>query len=78
MAKCPGQDPRFWKPGDIFDAPCPHCGTTVEFWKDEPCVKCPRCRKMAVNPKLNLGCAQWCPHAERCLGTLKEPDSKEP
>ena len=33
--KCPGQDMRYWKPGDIFNAKCPKCGGTVEFFKDE-------------------------------------------
>jgi HD superfamily phosphohydrolase YqeK len=75
MVRCPGQDQRFWKLGDIFDADCPHCGTSVEFWKDEPSVKCPQCRKVIVNPKLDLGCAQWCRYAEQCLGALADPQS---
>jgi len=75
MVRCPGQDLRFWKLGDIFDADCPHCGTAVEFWKDEPSVKCPQCRRVIVNPKLDLGCAQWCQHAEQCLGALKAKGS---
>jgi len=33
--KCPGQDMRFWKPGDIFDTQCPKCGRRIEFFKDE-------------------------------------------
>ncbi len=74
MVRCPGQDLRFWKPDDIFDVECPHCGTAVEFWKDEPSVKCAACRKVVVNPKLDLGCAQWCQHAEQCLGTLIDPE----
>ena len=32
--KCPGQDMRFWKPGDIFDTQCPKCGRRVEFFKE--------------------------------------------
>jgi len=75
MVRCPGQDLRFWKLGDIFDANCPHCGTAVEFWKDEPSVKCPQCHRVIVNPKLDLGCAQWCRHAEQCLGALTDPQS---
>ncbi len=75
MVRCPGQDLRFWKLGDIFDVPCPHCGTGVEFWRDEPSVKCPHCRQAIVNPKLDLGCAQWCQHAEQCLGAVLDPDS---
>jgi len=75
MVRCPGQDLRFWKLGDIFDVECPHCGTGIEFWKDEPSVKCPQCRRVIVNPKLDLGCAQWCPQAEQCLGSLIDPQS---
>lgn len=75
MVRCPGQDLMFWKSGDIFEAQCPHCGTSVEFWKDEPSVKCPHCRKVIANPRLDLGCAQWCQHAEQCLGALMDPQS---
>ncbi len=74
MPRCPGQDQRFWKPDDIFEAACPHCGVSIEFWKDEPSLKCPECRKLVVNPKLDLGCATWCQHAEQCLGTLSDHD----
>jgi hypothetical protein len=69
--KCPGQDMRFWKPGDIFDAPCPKCGRRVEFFKDEVRRKC-RCGHEIVNPKLDFGCAQWCPYAEQCVGAVPE------
>ena len=69
--KCPGQDMRFWKPGDIFDAPCPKCGRRVEFFKDEVKRKC-RCGHEIVNPKLDFGCAQWCPYAEQCVGAAPE------
>lgn len=69
--KCPGQDMRFWKPGDIFDAPCPQCGGRVEFFKDEVKRKC-RCGHEIVNPKLDFGCAQWCPYAEQCVGVVPE------
>ena len=66
--KCPGQDKRFWKPGDVFEAPCPHCGAAVEFWKDEPRRRCRSCGKTAPNPKFDMGCAKWCKYAEACLG----------
>jgi hypothetical protein len=75
MMRCPGQDLRFWKLGDIFDVPCPQCGMAIEFWKDEPGVKCPQCGRVIVNPRLDLGCAQWCQHAEECLGSLIDPQS---
>ena len=67
MFRCPGQDQRYWKPEDIFDVRCPHCGYEIEFWKDEPNHQCPECAKMVRNPRLDTGCAQWCKHAEECL-----------
>jgi len=68
MVRCPGQDLRFWKPEDIFEVQCPGCGETVEFFKDEPKLKCRKCKQMVVNPKIDLGCAEWCQYAEQCLG----------
>lgn len=70
MPRCPGQDQRFWKPEDIFEVECPACRKSVEFWKDEPQVKCPHCKQIIANPKLDLGCAKWCQYAEECLGQL--------
>ena len=69
--KCPGQDMRYWKPGDIFDTRCPKCGRGVEFFKDEVRRKC-RCGHEIVNPKMDFGCAQWCPYAEQCVGPLPD------
>jgi CRISPR/Cas system-associated endonuclease Cas3-HD len=68
MVRCPGQDQRFWKPEDIFEVKCPACGGSVEFFKDEPKLKCRKCGKTVTNPKINLGCAEWCQYAEQCLG----------
>jgi hypothetical protein len=68
MAKCPGQDQRFWKPKDIFEINCPDCSTSIEFWKDDPQVKCPGCKKLITNPKLDISCAKWCKYAKECLG----------
>ena len=68
--KCPGQDTRYWKPGDIFETECPHCGAPVEFFKDEATRKCPQCKSRVVNPKMNFGCAAYCQFAEQCLGDL--------
>ena len=69
--RCPGQDTRFWKPDDIFEAPCPHCGGGVEFWKDDAVRKCKGCGQPVRNPRLDLGCAQWCKFAGECLGIEK-------
>ncbi|MCJ7641229.1 MAG: HD domain-containing protein [Desulfobacterales bacterium] len=69
--KCPGQDMRYWKPGDIFEAQCPKCDRKVEFFKDEVRRKC-RCGHEIVNPKLDFGCAAWCPYAEQCVGVVPE------
>jgi len=68
MMKCPGQDQRFWKLEDIFEIKCPGCGRQIEFFKDEPKLKCRKCGQMVVNPKIDLGCAEWCKYAEQCLG----------
>ena len=65
---CPGQDTAFWRPGDIFEVPCSHCGYELEFFKDDAARRCTRCGSRVANPKLNLGCAQWCEHAKECLG----------
>jgi len=67
MARCPGQDKRYWKPGDIFEVACGGCGKSIEFFKDEPKLKCRSCGRTVVNPKIDLGCAQWCQYAEQCL-----------
>jgi len=63
---------RYWKPEDIFMAACPFCQGEIEFWKDEPVRVCPSCRKEVRNPKLDLGCADWCKHAEECLAPAPE------
>jgi hypothetical protein len=68
MIKCPGQDQRYWKPEDIFEVACSNCGNAIEFFKDEPKLKCHKCGHIVVNPKIDLGCAQWCQYAEQCLG----------
>jgi hypothetical protein len=68
MIKCPGQDQRYWKPEDIFEVECSNCGKSMEFFKDEPKLKCRKCGHIVVNPKIDLGCAEWCRYAEQCLG----------
>jgi len=68
MVKCPGQDQRFWHPDDIFEVKCPNCSNNIEFWKDEPKRKCPDCSHLTWNPKIDIGCAQWCQYAQQCFG----------
>ncbi len=70
MPRCPGQDMRYWKPEDIFDLDCPHCGLNIEFWKDEPFRLCKSCGNEVRNPRIDLGCAKWCKFANECLGKL--------
>ncbi len=70
--KCPGQDMQYWKPGAIFEVKCPNCGQVVEFFKDDTARKCGGCGHRFVNPKMDFGCAAYCPYAEQCLGTLPE------
>jgi len=70
--RCPGQDMQYWKPGAIFEANCPQCGQTVEFFKDDTARTCRKCGRRFVNPQMDFGCAAYCPYAEQCLGTLPE------
>ncbi len=70
--KCPGQDTRFWTESAVFEAPCPKCGSIVEFFKDDTARKCSKCQHRFVNPKMDFGCAAYCQFAEQCLGTLPE------
>jgi hypothetical protein len=56
--KCPGQDTRYWKPGDIFVA------------EDDTRRRCAWCGHLFYNPKIELGCAEWCQYAEKCVPDL--------
>jgi anaerobic ribonucleoside-triphosphate reductase len=69
--KCPGQDTRYWTPDDIYEVLCPHCDSSMEFFKDESVLPCPDCGKEVRNPKIDLGCATWCASGEQCLCRLK-------
>lgn len=75
--KCPGQDSRFWKPDDIFQAKCPECGTEVEFFKDDTARLCKKCGLRFMNPKMDFGCASYCKYADQCLGDLSPELLKE-
>ena len=68
--KCPGQDTRFWKPGDIFVTECPKCGAEIEFFKDDTRRRCAWCGHLFYNPKIELGCAEWCQYADKCVPEL--------
>ena len=70
--KCPGQDMQFWNEAAIFEASCPGCGKTIEFYKDDTNRKCGHCGNRMVNPRMDFGCASYCQYAEQCLGTLPE------
>ena len=68
--KCPGQDSRYWSGEDVFEAQCPNCGHSIEFFKDDSQQKCRKCGHRMLNPKMDFGCASYCPHAEQCLGAM--------
>jgi hypothetical protein len=68
--KCPGQNLRYWKPGDIFDVSCSQCGKKIEFFKDDVRRRCKSCGAQVTNPKIDFGCAEWCVYAEQCVGKL--------
>jgi len=68
--QCPGQDNRYWDGSAVFEATCPECGTTVEFFKDDATRPCSNCGHRMMNPKMDFGCAAYCPYAKQCLGEL--------
>jgi len=68
--KCPGQDTRHWKPDDIFMVECPKCGAEIEFFKDDTRRRCAWCGHLFYNPKIELGCAEWCQYADKCVPEL--------
>lgn len=68
--QCPGQDSRYWDGEAIFESRCPKCGSTVEFFKDDSKRRCRQCGHELVNPRIDFGCASYCPFAEQCLGSL--------
>ncbi len=68
ISRCPGQDNRHWTSEDVIESPCPSCGKTIEFWKQEPRRRCIHCGRSVLNPNLDLGCAKWCKQAADCLG----------
>jgi hypothetical protein len=68
--KCPGQDTRYWKGRDIYEAECPKCGAAVEFFKDDTTRICSACGHRFLNPGMDFGCAAYCPHAAQCIGNL--------
>lgn len=68
--KCPGQDWRYWREDAIFEIKCPYCNEKIEFFKDDTKRKCPNCKKVVPNPKMDFGCAAYCKYAQICLGEL--------
>ena len=68
--QCPGQDSRYWSGEDVFEVDCPNCGHSVEFFKDDSQQKCRQCGHRLLNPRMDFGCASYCPHAEQCLGAM--------
>jgi len=68
--KCPGQDTRHWKPDDIFTLECPKCSAEIEFFKDDTRRRCAWCGHLFYNPRIELGCAEWCQYADKCVPEL--------
>jgi hypothetical protein len=68
--QCPGQDNRYWDGEAVFEAPCPHCGNVLEFFKDDSQRSCKKCGTRILNPRIDFGCAAYCSHAEQCLGSM--------
>lgn len=70
--RCPGQDRRYWTEDAVFEVPCPECGESVEFFKDESSGRCTHCGHRFRNPGMDFGCASWCSVAAQCLGFVSE------
>jgi HD superfamily phosphodiesterase/ribosomal protein S27AE len=68
--QCPGQDSRYWDGEAVFEERCPKCGAVIEFFKDDNTRKCGQCGHKALNPRIDFGCAAYCPYASQCLGEL--------
>ena len=68
--QCPGQDNRYWNGAAVYEIPCPHCGNVLEFFKDDSQRTCKQCGHRVLNPKIDFGCASYCPYAEQCMGAL--------
>ena len=70
MRKCTGNNTQEWGADAIFDVKCKNCGNMVEFFKDDSTRKCSNCGHKMLNPKMDFGCASYCPYAEQCLGSM--------
>jgi hypothetical protein len=70
--KCPGQDSRYWDSNSIYEEKCPNCNVIIEFFKDDSFRKCKACGVKVKNPKMDLGCAEYCEFADQCLGFLND------
>ncbi|MEN8136583.1 MAG: HD domain-containing protein [Thermodesulfobacteriota bacterium] len=68
--QCPGQDSRYWDGAAVFEANCSECGSGIEFFKDDNTRKCSQCGHKMLNPRIDFGCASYCPYASQCLGEL--------
>ena len=73
--RCPGRNANVLVKTTLV--PCPDCGRIVEIFGDEEKVIC-RCGRHVFRAALP-SCAQWCPAAEQCFGTIGGParQSKE-
>jgi len=73
--RCPGQDAREFDPEGVREHPCPRCARQVEFFPTDRSRKCPGCGARFRNPALDIGCAEWCRHAEKCVDFApRQPD----
>ncbi|MGK5091853.1 hypothetical protein WDW89_07510 [Deltaproteobacteria bacterium TL4] len=73
--RCPGQDMRNWTADAIFEVSCPNCREEIEFWKDEPLHYCHGCGSEVRNPRIDMGCADWCKSAQKCVGVILKKDA---
>jgi hypothetical protein len=55
--KCPGRERGDSRPNAVFEAACPACGASVEFFADDESRKCFKCGHRFGNPRLDTGSA---------------------
>ena len=69
-----------WGFGAMFDIECPHCGYSVEFFKDKLTRTCSQCKRTVLNSQGDYGCSQWCssssPHTRNFCPKFRRSKSR--
>ena len=71
MRKCSGNNFDEWGFDSIFEIECPHCGKSIELFKDEITRTCQDCKRIIKNNRGDYGCGQWCSSFSDHQGDLR-------